>query len=154
MSVITNGSPKNPQKIKIDEFILDEPKAQEIACLAVNIYYESRSESVLGQVAVAAVTMNRLETGKWGDSVCDVVWAYKQFSWTIDKNIKKVPKEQEAWEFAQKVAYDVWHGYRKEIEDPTFGATHFHANYVKPKWSKRAWNKNKIGRHIFMNTAF
>jgi spore germination cell wall hydrolase CwlJ-like protein len=159
--VLTNGNPSNPIVLEdINPNVKKMSNAQDLVCLAMNIYYESRGEYSIGQMAVASVTINRLYTNRWGDDLCDVVW-YKskvrkrwigQFSWTVDRN-SKIPSDKDAWEKAQEIALDVWNK-NYDFVDPTNGATHFHAVYVKPKWSKKAWNKKKIGRHVFMNTAF
>ena len=52
-------------------------------CLAMNIYHEARSESMQGQIAVAQVTLNRVEHDKWPSTICEVVYEPKQFSWTF-----------------------------------------------------------------------
>ncbi|HIE75488.1 MAG TPA: cell wall hydrolase, partial [Gammaproteobacteria bacterium] len=54
----------------------------EVGCLALNIYHEARGESHDGQVAVAAVTLNRMQSASYPDTVCGVVWQPHQFSWT------------------------------------------------------------------------
>lgn len=73
-------------------------------CLALNVYFESRSEaSVLSQFAVAQVTMNRVMSDKYPNSICDVVWQKGQFSWTHDGKSDK-PYEKQAWDRAQWVA--------------------------------------------------
>ena len=72
-------------------------------CLALNVYFEARSEPMIAQFAVAQVTMNRVASEKYPDNVCDVVWQKKQFSWTHDGKSDK-PKEAKAWEVAQWVA--------------------------------------------------
>ena len=57
-----------------------DPKQHE--CLAMNIYHESRGERLEGQIAVAQVTINRMEHTKWPSTICEVVYQPKQFSWT------------------------------------------------------------------------
>ena len=42
-------------------------------CLALNVYFEARSEDVVGQYAVAEVTLNRVASDRFPDTVCDVV---------------------------------------------------------------------------------
>ena len=58
-------------------------------CLALNIYHEARGERVEGQIAVAHVTMNRVNHEKWPSTICEVVYQPKQFSWTHDKCSKQ-----------------------------------------------------------------
>jgi len=59
---------------------------KEIKCLADNIYFEARNESVKGQVAVASVTKNRVKSKHYPNTICKVVWEHRQFSWTLDGN--------------------------------------------------------------------
>lgn len=119
-------------------------------CLALNIYHESRGESVLGQYAVAAVTMNR---AKEPDNVCKVVLAKKQFSWTtklVNGNTLKIvgkPKDKKAWRVAQVIAGFAL--YSPVTIDPTRGATHYHADYVRPKWRNAMSQTTTLGHHIF-----
>lgn len=115
--------------------------AQELNCIAQNVYYEARGEPIEGQLAVANVTLNRAEDGRWPSSACDVVHQPNQFSWVSHK--QKRPEGQE-WTIAQVVAITVY-----ILPDPTQGATHFHANYVKPYWAKGKKVLAKIGDHIF-----
>ena len=127
-----------------------------IMCLALNIYHESRSEPVNGQIAVAMVTMNRAE---WkNEKVCDTVVKHKQFSWTNSmvtfKNATKtyslkphgVPKDLKAWGKSLHLARQVL---KRKIPDITNGATHYHAKYVKPYWHKEKKRTVVIAQHIF-----
>jgi len=71
-----------------------ESKAAEIKCLADNIYFEALTESDAGKIAVANVTMNRVKHPAFPNSVCDVVWEPKQFSWTHDGKSDKPDSEK------------------------------------------------------------
>jgi spore germination cell wall hydrolase CwlJ-like protein len=118
--------------------------ARSVDCLARNVYYEARSESLLGQYAVAEVTMNRRGSLGYPKTVCEVVYQKDAFSWTGMKNLKE--PSGAAWQRALKVAQDVYYGRRSgEIE----GATHYHATYVKPDWSDERERIARIGRHVF-----
>ena len=119
-------------------------KPQDIECLAKNIYHEARGEPFQGQVAVALVTVNRLSSGLFQKTICETVYAHKQFSWTLDKN-KRV-RDSKAWATAVKVATAVL---TKRIYEPKFNAVYFHANHVSPKWAKTKTITAKIGNHIF-----
>ena len=69
----------------LTEFDMDgvaETDRDEIYCAAQNIYFESRGEPDIGQVAVALVVLNRVNDRRWPSTICDVVWQDKQFSWT------------------------------------------------------------------------
>lgn len=115
-----------------------------IDCLARNVYYEARSESLLGQYAVAEVTMNRKGSLGYPKTVCQVVYQREAFSWTGMKGLKE--PSGPAWERARKVAQDVYYGRRSGELD---GATHYHATYVTPDWSSERERIARIGRHVF-----
>ena len=122
-----------------------ELDAKQVECMAKNIYYESRSEPIEGQIAVAHVTMNRVKQSHWPETVCEVVYENKQFSWTF--LIKdQTPKEKDAWESAVVIARDVMIG---NTADPTNGATFYHAGYVNPEWNQYMKVSKVIGEHIF-----
>lgn len=123
-----------------------------LMCMALNVYHESRSEDLRGQVAVANVTLNRVAASKWPNDVCSVVeQGYTkgkpncQFSWYCDGK-SDTPTDTVSWARAVLVANDVMMGY---IPDITKGATHYHAKYVNPYWSKSFTKTVEIGSHIF-----
>ena len=108
-----------------------------LACLATNVYREARGEPILGQYAVAQVTINR--SGTISD-LCKTVYEPYQFSWTLkNKNLKYDDK-------SLRIAIEVVKGSRiSALKD----ATHFHAVYVKPEWSSKFKRLKRIGNHIF-----
>lgn len=118
---------------------------KEFNCLVKNIYYEAGIEDYNGKIAVAQVTMNRLQSKKYGNSICSVVYAKHQFSWTLNKNNPK-PKGQ-LYTDSIKAAKDFLNGKRiKGIEQ----AYYYHADYITaPKWANSMQAVNKIGQHIF-----
>jgi N-acetylmuramoyl-L-alanine amidase len=113
-------------------------------CLARNVYYEARGESLLGQYAVAEVTMNRKASLGYPKTVCEVVYQKDAFSWTGMKMLETPAGE--GWVLARKVAQDVYYQ-RRPAELP--GATHYHATYVQPDWSRERQRVARIGRHVF-----
>ena len=128
--------------------------ASAVLCLAANIYNEARSEPVMGQYAVAMVTMNRADHRP--ERVCQTVFAPKQFSWTI-KGYKKVeggyklaahnvPKDADAWLRAKTIAKATLAG---RMPDFTHGADHYHTKAVFPKWAYNMRPTKMIGRHVF-----
>ncbi|NJO55476.1 MAG: cell wall hydrolase [Rhodospirillales bacterium] len=126
--------------------------SREFKCLALNVYHESKGEPIVGQLAVASVTLNRLAHRRFPKTLCEVVWEGAnlgrrdcQFSWACDRR-SDVPKESIAWQRAQQVAYRVLF---LDPFDPTDGALYFHANYVRPDWSHQKPRIVRIGRHIF-----
>ena len=124
---------------------LTELKAAELKCLADNIYFEALTESEAGQIAVANVTMNRVKSKHFPNSVCDVVWESKQFSWTHDGKSDK-PSSEKAYKEVYSIAESVYNG---DIVDITEGATFYHADYVNPSWNKVMTRVAKIDTHIF-----
>jgi N-acetylmuramoyl-L-alanine amidase len=120
---------------------------EEVKCLAQNIYFEARTESSLGQTAVAWVTLNRVDDPNYPDTICDVVWDRKQFSWTHDGKSDR-PRDRSAWTEAQYVAYQVLRN-QHFMPDPTEGSVMFHAAYVKPYWTKKYEKVVRIDDHIF-----
>lgn len=111
-------------------------------CLAKNVYHEARGESIEGQIAVAAVTLNRVEDVKYSNTICDVVYQDDQFSWT-SKHV--TIKDKEAWQTAKTAAALSVIG----NVDPTNGATMFHSKKVKPYWQSKFKKTRTIGNHIF-----
>jgi spore germination cell wall hydrolase CwlJ-like protein len=120
---------------------------RQVKCLAENVYYESRGESLKGQVAVAKVTLNRLDEG-YAKTVCGVVKQGCQFSWTCLPG-RRYPSGQH-WQQAVGVALVTLNN-KEQVEDPTNGATHFHATYInwQPTWRRVKDSVNKIGNHVF-----
>ena len=119
---------------------------QELGCLAMNVYQEARGEPMKGQLAVAAVTMNRVQSKYYPNSVCGVVWQEKQFSWTALKVKYHVIKNQQAWESAIETAQLFMDGGNW----PGVGdATHYHATRVSPNWKDDTQLIAQVGNHLF-----
>lgn len=125
---------------------ITEDSAQ-IKCLALNVYFEARGESKIGQKAVAWVTLNRVKSGDYADNICDVVWDKNQFSWTDDGKSDK-PKDMDAYAEAMVIAYDVLTEYGHS-DDPTEGSVMFHSTAVKPNWKNDYERVMRIDNHIF-----
>ena len=118
----------------------------EIKCLADNIYFESSNQSEVGQIAVANVTMNRMYSKHFPNTICDVVWEPQQFSWTHDGK-SDVPSDAAKYASIYNLAELVYNGH---IPDVTEGATFYHADYVNPHWASAMDEKvAKIDNHIF-----
>lgn len=121
---------------------------RERECLALNVYHEARGEGILGQIAVAQVTMNRVHNDYWPDTVCEVVWQPGKFSWTEDGRSDR-PTNHDAWLIAQSVADSVYWDYE---EDPTDGAVFYHATRIdQPRWARHKSTHESIviGSHVF-----
>jgi len=137
---------------------LTAPVKKQIECLAENIYFEAAHESNDGKVAVAMVTLNRLATGNYADSVCDVVYQRNknsenktvcQFSWTCqakEMSNRLTIRQTSLYNEIRELSVRVYMNYGN-IDDVTKGATYYHADYVNPGWNLP--KTTKIGRHIF-----
>lgn len=151
-----------------------ELRDPELICLAENIYHEARGQSLEGQVAVAMVTLNRVKSSAFPNTICEVVkqgpliesWKtrqdptlaehqrvyhprrhYCQFSWYCDGKHDR-PAEVTSWCVSQAIAILITSKNGK-IHDLTHGATHYHANYVRPNWADKDRVVAIIGDHIF-----
>lgn len=122
-------------------------------CLARAVYFEARSESELGQMAVAKVILNRVKSPKYPKTICGVVYQGThrrnscQFSFACDGQPDDV-KQPESWAQAKRIAKKAIAGDPK-VEAKLGGALNYHADYVKPKWAKQMRKAIKIGTHIF-----
>ena len=131
--------------------VLPQPAADSL-CLSTTLYLEARNQSVLGQKAVAEVALRRQDSGLWGDSMCQVVTARKQFAPTLVSPQTRLGNT-EAWAQAVTIAIEAeqnWAlptGQRKEIVP---GASHFMAHDVaSPSW-RNAYQVATIGDHTFL----
>ena len=129
--------------------------AQDVKCLAKNIYYESRGEPTEGKVAVGIVTLNRVNHPSYPDTVCDVVHHKTktnsgkyicQFSWTCNKRIP--PKETDPiWRESVNIAMKLLLGEYTMLQQKYKKAYYFHNTSVSPQW--RTTQVARVGRHIF-----
>jgi spore germination cell wall hydrolase CwlJ-like protein len=134
-------------------YVTAQEKIKQLDCLTRNIYWEAASEPFEGKVAVAQVTMNRVEDGRFGDSVCGVIYQKNvfyekvvcQFSWVCETTHKVRPIHQPLWKESELVAKKVL---LENFRLPGLKeAIYYHADYVNPGWKKP--KIDQIGRHIF-----
>ena len=130
-------------------------------CLAQNIYFESGNQPLAGRIAVAQVTINRVEDEQFPDRICGVVYQAKlgtnwrgeiyplrnkcQFSWFCDGKSDE-PLDTKTWLASLIVARDVMDNFYGDI---TEGATHYHSVYVNPYWADSLNETVVINEHIF-----
>ncbi len=148
-TTIVAKSPNQP-----DYAALIEPadRARQMRCLAEAIYFEARSESRTGQMAVAQVVMNRVASDLYPNSVCGVVYQNRhrylacQFTFACEGRSLRIT-EPEPWRAAVTVAQNVIDGtaYLADVG----GSTHYHANYVRPYWARSLRKMDVIGKHVF-----
>ncbi len=125
---------------------------KELWCMATAIYFEARSESYRGQIAVGQVVMNRLAHKIYPKTICNVVFQNQhmrnacQFSFACD-GIPEHVTEPKAWAQAEEIARGVINGtlYVTEVG----ASTHYHATYVYPHWAPKLKKNTRIGHHIF-----
>ena len=132
-------------------------QVKEQTCLAATVYLEARDQSQRGQRAVAEVAMRRVEQGRWGDTVCEVVKARRQFAPTLVP--ASTPIDQpEAWSEAWRIAGEaiaMWQLPPEQRQLLVPGADHFFAHDVvrhTPSWAHRAPTV-VIGDHTFVNVS-
>jgi spore germination cell wall hydrolase CwlJ-like protein len=149
----TTVVPKDdPERPRYADLIAPDNLDKEQRCLAEAVYFEARSELEEGQAAVAQVVLNRVRSGLYPASICGVVYQNRhrhlacQFTFACEGKSLRIT-EREAWESAKRVAGEVLQG--KTYLADVGGATHYHANYVRPGWSRRLKKMDVIGRHIF-----
>ncbi|CUH65618.1 Germination-specific amidase [Thalassovita gelatinovora] len=128
---------------------------EEWQCLAEALYFEARGESVKGQFAVAEVIMNRVDSPRFPDTVCDVVHQgtgrkYQcQFTYTCDGH-QEVIVEHDAYRQVGKVAKLMVNGVAREL---TGGATYYHTKAVLPRWARKFDRTATIGVHHFYRSS-
>lgn len=122
----------------------------EVDCLARNIYFEASTESRVGKIAVAEVTMNRVKSRHYPKNVCSVVHQKRggvcQFSWVCQRKSTRIPNSK-SWHESLKIAENIL------ISKKRYGiignAKYYHADYVYPAWADSKEKVAQIGRHIF-----
>ncbi|MDH3257399.1 MAG: cell wall hydrolase [Nitrospinota bacterium] len=127
---------------------------RDLTCLALNVYHEARGEPEKGKLAVAKVTLNRVKSSRFPNTICEAVYEQRwdkrrrryvgAFAWTEFDSLP--PPKSKQWQIAWNAAETVY-------EDPETvqlkGALFYHATRIKPRWAKQKKRIKKIGRHIF-----
>lgn len=138
--VLPNTAMDDPQYEQVTYSLTDE----DLNCLAKNIYFEA-AHTETARLSIAQVTMNRYESGRWGNSVCSVVYWKSQFSWTV--NSRKEPKDTHRWQAALAAAENYLAGARVSGLE---GVLHYHADYLPLRpWAKKMKLVLKDGGHLF-----
>ena len=128
-------------------------RERQLSCLSKNIYYEAGSEPFEGKVAVAQVTLNRVNSGKFPEDICQTIYqknvVYEkvicQFSWACDRDSGARPPNNANYRESQEVAKKVL---LEDFRLPALkDAMYFHGDYINPGWKRE--KITKIGRHIF-----
>ena len=134
-----------------EEWLMSRPAPEgdaEWQCLTEALYFEARGESLDGQVAVAEVILNRVDSPLYPRTVCGVVKQRGgggcQFSYVCNGHTRM--REKGAADLAGRIARAMLDGAPRVLTD---GATHFHTRAVRPSWSKRFARTTEIGAHLF-----
>lgn len=120
-------------------------------CLAEALYFEARGESQTGQIAVAEVILNRVDSKRYPNSICGVVKQGQQrrngcqFSYNCDGK-KNIIGNKKVFERLGKLAWVMMKGKRRTL---TEGALYYHNTSVNPRWAKKFVRTAHIGDHIF-----
>jgi spore germination cell wall hydrolase CwlJ-like protein len=181
-SIVSNDNTQRSYVIEIPQ-IEDttlEIDVDEMHCLAKNIYFEARGESIRGKVAVANVTMNRVDSPHYPNSICGVVYQAKHSTWWLEHHNRLVPvryqcqfswycdgkadtlyltnangevikANMQSWLDSLRIAEDSIRGEVKKVI-PT-NALWYHADFVNPYWSSSYVPVMKVGRHIFYSAS-
>ncbi len=124
-------------------------------CLAQAVYFEARSETLEGQLAVAQVVLNRVESRRYPSSICGVVFQNErlrhrcQFSFACDGR-SDTPRERRAWEIAKRISEIALAGQWRDLSGR---ATHYHATYADPSWRSAMMKTAAHGQHLFYRDA-
>ena len=163
-SLFALSSEKN---ISAEEVISFSVPNQEINCLAHNVYFEAKNQGTGGWLAVAFVTLNRVKDSRFPNTICEVVhqgpskpsWQNPekqipirhkcQFSWYCDGKPDVIGSLERYSEILAFTNLMLGQAISTPMIDITDGATHYHADYVKPAWAKTKTKTIEIGDHIF-----
>lgn len=153
LATMINLKPYVAFPIKAPFSALTADVKKQITCLAENIYFEAAHEPLEGKKAVAFVTLNRLQTGNYANSICGVVHQKTgtvcQFSWYCEAHTlarRLTVKDTLLYNQILELSTNIYLNFER-LTDVTNGATYYHADYVNPGWNLK--REKQIGRHIF-----
>jgi len=113
-------------------------------CLALTVYFEARGEALSGQIFVADVVLNRVESPKYPNTVCEVIKQKSQFSYYWDGK-PDVPKEKQAWKQSKWVAHWMLSSRKHYID-----SCNYYADSIDyPSTWRKLKFETKLGRHLF-----
>jgi spore germination cell wall hydrolase CwlJ-like protein len=144
--IVATPSPKPTGDLatKVAALRGSDPGSRELECLAVGIYYESKSEPLAGQLAVGHVIASRAKSGRFASTYCGVLFQRSQFSFVRGKSYPQPARASRQWHNAVAVAKIVDQQLHKSAVP---GALFFHAKRVSPRW--RLSRVGSVGNHVF-----
>lgn len=141
-------APQGERGTSLAALVTQQPQpaelSRELNCLAGAIYFEAKSESLNGQLAVGRVVVARSKSGRFPNSYCGVVFQPSQFSFVRGQSMPSVPRGSKAWKNAVAIA-QIAHS--NAWASPVEGALYFHAAYVSPGW--RLKRLGRVDNHVF-----
>jgi spore germination cell wall hydrolase CwlJ-like protein len=155
VDAITHTTATVAQEVTAPEATKRVIPTNDLQCMAENIYYEAANQSYAGKIAVGQVVLNRVKTPGYPRTICGVIYDGSQnvkttacqFSWTCAEH-KGIDKSSNYWAESQKAAKELLTK-KDQLIDITEGALNYHANYVKPAWSKTLTFVAQIDQHLF-----
>ncbi len=144
-ATLTPVKPSGDLSSLVAQLRSSEPGSRELECLAVGVYFESKSEPLAGQLAVGEVIANRANSnGRFPSTYCGVLFQRSQFSFIRGRSLPSVPRASKQWQTAVAIAKIV----DQDLKDSVVGnALFFHAKRVSPGWRLR--RVASVGNHIF-----
>lgn len=144
-----SAEPEQPVRRPLAELVADHMTAEtagaEHECLAGAVYFESKGESLQGQLSVAEVVLNRSRSGRFPASICGVVTQRSQFSFIRGGRFPPIARSTAAWRKAVAIAHIAM---RDLADGPAPRALFFHATRVSPGW-RGLTRVATVGNHIF-----
>jgi hypothetical protein len=137
---------RRPLRDLVISFVNYGDQDAEELCLAKAIYFEARSETLEGQLAVAEVILNRAASGLYPKTICEVVTQPAQFSFIRNGRFPTANTGSEGWRNALAIADIAQKGL---IQKVARNVLWYHASYVAPSWGRRLTRFARIGTHIF-----
>ena len=128
----------------VAQFRDDDAGSRELECLAAGVYFEAKSEPLVGQLAVGQVIENRAESGRFASTYCGVLFQRGQFSFVRGRSWPAVARSSRQWQTAVAIARIVD---QDLLESQVPRALFFHAKRVNPRW--RLTRVGSVGNHVF-----
>lgn len=128
----------------VSAYASSDALSREMRCLAGAIYFESRGESLPGQLAVGRVIVERAKSSRFPNSYCGVVFQRSQFSFVRGRTMPSIRTQTKAWKRAVAMARIADEG---AWESPAEGALFFHATHVSPRW--KLTRLARVDNHVF-----
>lgn len=133
--------------------------ADEVKCLADNMYFEGRNQTLHGKIGIGIATINRVKNKHFKNNVCDVVWFQANdrrtgkltahFSWTLDGKSDKIGNKKVYAKIYRIADAMLAEGSLDNFVDFLDGATHYHADYVNPYWADDMTLVAQIDDHVY-----